>query len=82
MKEMPTLHDAYKARCRIRSMIRETPVIDASEMATRTGAKSVHLKMECLQHTGAFKVRGAANKILSLGDEAKQRGVSGIGPPP
>ncbi len=75
MNEMPTLNDAYKAKCRIKSMVKETPLISASELAKRTGAKSVHLKMECLQHTGAFKVRGAANKILSLGDEAKQRGV-------
>jgi threonine dehydratase len=31
--------------------------------------------MENLQHSGAFKVRGAANKILSLDDQARQRGV-------
>ena len=75
MKEIPKLHDVYTARRRIRSTIRRTPLIDASELAARTGAVSVHLKMECLQPTGAFKVRGAANKILSLGDEAMRHGV-------
>ena len=75
MKQMPTLMDVYQARFRIRSMVRETPLIMAPELAGRSGAQSVHLKMECRQHTGAFKVRGAANKILSLGDDARQHGV-------
>ena len=48
---------------------------DAPELARQTGAKSVQLKMECRQHTGAFKVRGAANKILSLDNDAQTRGV-------
>lgn len=75
MKQMPTLLDVYRARCRIRSMVRTTPLMAAPELAGCSGAQSVHLKMECRQHTGAFKVRGAANKILSLGDDARQRGV-------
>ncbi|MGB5985214.1 MAG: pyridoxal-phosphate dependent enzyme [Desulfobacterales bacterium] len=56
-------------------MIRHTPLMAAAELASRTGARSIHLKMENLQHSGAFKVRGAANKILSLDDQARQRGV-------
>ena len=44
-------------------------------MAEKCGADSVHLKLECLQNTGSFKVRGAANKILSLSGEEKQNGV-------
>jgi threonine dehydratase len=56
-------------------MVRDTPLMTAPELAGRSGAQRVHLKMENRQHTGAFKVRGAANKILSLGDEANQRGV-------
>jgi len=75
MKQMPTLLDAYKAENRIRSMIRETPLMEAPALARQTGAKSIHLKMECRQHTGAFKARGAANKILSLNKEAGTRGV-------
>ncbi len=75
MKQMPTLLDVYQARCRIRSMVRETPLMEAPELAVQRGAQSVHLKMENRQHAGAFKVRGAANKILNLDDDARQRGV-------
>lgn len=73
---MPTLHDAYLAQRRIQPLIWETPLRECRELAERTGAMSVHFKLECLQHTGAFKVRGAANKILGLTDEARQKGVA------
>ena len=75
MRTMPTLHDAYQAHARIKPMVRETPVIASPDLAEKTGARAVHLKLECLQNTGAFKVRGAANKILSLSDEEKEKGV-------
>ncbi|MEE4265695.1 MAG: pyridoxal-phosphate dependent enzyme, partial [Desulfobacteraceae bacterium] len=75
MKEQPTLHDVYQAHARIKPYIVETPLLASTELADITGAQSVHLKLECLQNTGAFKVRGAANKILSLSDEDKQKGV-------
>ena len=75
MDTLPTLHDAYLARNRIAPYIRETPAISAPELAAATGAASVHLKLECLQNTGAFKVRGAANKILGLSDAEKRTGV-------
>lgn len=75
MKRTPTLHDAYLARPRIKPLIWQTPVIASSDLAEKTGARTVHLKLECLQNTGSFKVRGAANKILSLSDEEKKKGV-------
>jgi len=75
MTKQPTLHDVYGAHARIKPLIVDTPLLASAELADKTGAQSVHLKLECLQHTGAFKVRGAANKILSLGDDARQRGV-------
>jgi len=56
-------------------MILQTPLSASTDLAGKTGARAVHLKLECLQNTGAFKVRGAANKILSLSDEEKKRGV-------
>jgi threonine dehydratase len=73
---MPTLHDAYLAQRRIRAMVWETPLRACDDLAEATGARSVHLKLECLQHTGAFKVRGAANKILGLSEEERQKGVA------
>jgi threonine dehydratase len=75
MSPMPTLLDAFRARHRISSVVRRTPLVAAPELAERTGAAGVHLKLECRQPTGAFKVRGAANKILGLDAEAKGRGV-------
>jgi threonine dehydratase len=75
MEILPTLHDGFQARARIQSLIWETPLIPSPNLANRIGASNLHLKLECLQHTGSFKVRGAANKILSLTDEEKDRGV-------
>ncbi|MGD2271976.1 MAG: threonine/serine dehydratase [Desulfobacterales bacterium] len=75
MKKMPTLHDAYRAHSRIKPLIWQTPVIASPDLAEITGARAVHLKLECLQHTGSFKVRGAANRILGLSDKEKQKGV-------
>jgi len=76
MNEMPTLLDAYQASRRIQSMVWETPLTASPELVRRTGAARVHLKLECLQHTGAFKVRGAANKILGLAAEERLKGVA------
>ena len=75
MRGMPTLHDAHQAHARIKQMIWETPLIVSHDLAQKTGARAVHLKLECLQNTGSFKVRGAANKIVSLSDEEKRKGV-------
>ena len=75
MENIPTLHDAYKAHTRIRSMIWKTPLIPSPDLAAQAGAGQVHLKLECMQNTGAFKVRGAASKILSLSDEERKKGV-------
>jgi threonine dehydratase len=75
MKTMPTLHEAYQAHARIKRMVRRTPLINSPDLGRKTGARALHLKLECLQITGAFKIRGAANKILSLSDEEKKKGV-------
>jgi len=75
MPSLPTLHDAYAAQARIRPLVRETDLIDAADLAGKCAAGRVCLKLECLQNTGAFKIRGAANKILSLDDAEKQKGV-------
>lgn len=72
---MPRLHDVLQARLLIRDMVCSTPLVADAELCRLTGAARVHLKLECLQHTGSFKVRGAANNILSLADEEKKKGV-------
>jgi threonine dehydratase len=66
--------DIIEAEARIRPLVRETPV-DHSLHLSRLGAAEVYLKLEHLQHTGSFKLRGATNKILSLGVEQLRGGV-------
>ena len=69
-----TLQDIYQARQRIASIVRKTPLAYSAELTERTGAK-VYLKLESLQETGSFKIRGATNKILGLTMQEKERGV-------
>ncbi len=59
---------------RLRGRVRETPVDRSPELDRLTGA-TVHLKLENIQHTGSFKLRGAMNKVLSLPDEERRGGV-------
>ena len=68
------LHDIYRAKRHIGSIIRRTPTLFSPEM-TEHASSSVYLKLENLQETGSFKVRGAANKMLNLTSEEKARGV-------
>jgi threonine dehydratase len=75
MTKMPILKDAYTAHTHIKSLIWRTPIVASSNLAQKTAARSVHLKLECLQNTGSFKVRGAANKILNLSEKEKAKGV-------
>ncbi len=69
-----TLQDIFQAKQTITSVARETPLILSDSLTERVGA-NVYLKLETLQETGAFKVRGAANKILNLPEDVKGRGV-------
>jgi threonine dehydratase len=63
-----------EARERIASRIHRTPVISSSQFNEVAG-KEVFFKCENLQRAGAFKIRGATNKIRSLTDDEKSRGV-------
>ena len=62
------------AESRIRAYVRETPLVDSPALSDATGA-SVWLKLENLQHTGSFKLRGATNKLLTLSAADRARGV-------
>jgi len=70
-----TSRDIWKAKQRIAPYITRTPLVYSPELSEKTGA-NVYLKLENLQAIGAFKVRGAANKILSLSSEERANGVS------
>ncbi len=62
------------AEKRIRQHVRETP-LDYSIALSRETKVNVFLKCENLQYTGAFKVRGAINKLLSLTQSQREQGV-------
>ena len=63
-----------QAETRVRPHVRETP-LEPSPVLGELAGREVHLKMENLQHTGSFKVRGATNKLLSMSPEERGRGV-------
>jgi threonine dehydratase len=66
--------EVTKAADIIRQVVVETPVERMEGLATDSGAE-VFFKLENLQKTGSFKLRGASNKILSLTPEQAARGV-------
>ena len=70
----PTLADIEEARQRLAGVARETPVY-SSETFSRIAGRDVWLKAENLQRTGAFKVRGAVNKIATLSSGERAAGV-------
>jgi threonine dehydratase len=72
MVNIDTIKDA---RERISSRVHRTPVITSKQFNKAVG-KEVYFKCENLQRAGAFKIRGATNKIQSLSDEQKSRGVA------
>ena len=74
MKVSEIRDEVEAAEARIRPFIRETP-LEYSNSLSRLGGCWVYLKMENLQLTGSFKLRGAVNKILSLPKEEKLKGV-------
>jgi threonine dehydratase len=69
----PTLADVEAARARIASMVRHTPLA-----ATATVEAPVLLKLESVQETGSFKLRGATNRLLTLDDDQRARGVVAV----
>ncbi len=73
----PTLRDIYLARKRIAPIVRRTQLVPSPSLTELVGV-SVFLKLENLQETGSFKLRGATNKILSLTPEEQQRGVIAV----
>lgn len=73
-KTTVTLNDVCEAARRIKPYVIRTPLMRGRTMDKVLGCK-VYLKPEMLQVTGAFKMRGAMNKILSLSQEERDRGI-------
>ena len=72
---MLTIKLIKEAAARLRGHVHRTPVMTSRSFNERAG-REVFFKCENLQRAGAFKIRGATNKILSLSDEEKRRGVA------
>jgi len=68
------INKIYEAKTRIKNVVVDTPFSYAPHLSELSGSK-VYLKKENLQVTGAFKIRGAYNKIASLSDEQRACGV-------
>lgn len=66
-----TLDDIRTAARRVSAIARITPLVDVSAAAGR----SLFLKCESVQPSGAFKIRGAYNMVAQLTDEERRRGV-------
>lgn len=65
--------DAVLAARRIGAYVRQTP-LDASSWFSRQTGANVYLKLENLQHTASFKLRGAFNKLLTLPHAERRKG--------
>jgi threonine dehydratase len=63
------------AERRIRDHVRETPVEDSPALGQPAGCQ-VYLKLENLQRTGSFKLRGATNKLRSLDHRERSNGIA------
>lgn len=74
MEASVTLESIRTARERIREQIYLSPARHSAGLSELTG-QQVYLKLDNLQRTGAFKERGALNKILTLTAEERERGV-------
>jgi threonine dehydratase len=59
---------------RIAGKVHRTPLLSARQLGERAGI-SLYLKCESFQKTGSFKPRGALNKVLSLSDAERGRGL-------
>ena len=71
------LADVYAARQRLAGLVRRPPLQPSPALSAIAGGE-VRLKLECLQETGSFKLRGATNKLASLDAEARARGVIAV----
>ena len=71
------IDDIRQAAQRIKSFVKRTPLEYSHTLSQHLGT-NVFVKLELFQKTGAFKARGAFNKLLSLSAEERKRGVVAI----
>jgi threonine dehydratase len=74
VRDYPTIQDIREAQERLKPHIKHTPLLRAEKIEKVVGCQ-LYLKPETLQITGAFKIRGALNKALSLSREEIANGI-------
>lgn len=74
---MVTLNDVQSAQRVIAERLRTTPLLRSSRLGERIG-NPLYLKAENFQKTGAFKSRGALNKVANLSPEERERGIIAV----
>ncbi|MCK8825103.1 threonine ammonia-lyase [Fuchsiella alkaliacetigena] len=72
--ELITVNEVRKAAQKIQGVVKKT-ALDYSRSFSNFSGKQVYLKLENLQRTGSFKIRGAYNKIINLDSSEKEGGV-------
>ncbi|PZE25390.1 threonine ammonia-lyase [Curtobacterium sp. MCBD17_028] len=72
--QVPTLDDVEAARVVVEGVARVTPM-ETSQFLGEILGSAVHLKCENLQRTGAYKIRGAYNRLAALDADERRRGV-------
>src|SRR3954465_11541472 len=71
---MVDVYDVERAAEAVAGVARETPVLPAKRLSRQVGGE-IWLKLENLQVTGSFKVRGAINRLSAMTDAERERGV-------
>lgn len=71
---LPTATEIRAAHARITPFVARTPLVHDAELSERAGG-TVLLKLECLQHGGSFKLRGALNAVMALTESARRDGI-------
>lgn len=74
MPEALSLADIQKARQRVASCVRRTPLAASASLSERLKTNA-YAKLELFQKTGSFKVRGVFHKVLGLTPEARAQGI-------
>lgn len=69
-----SLFDIVQAKARIKDQIYATPLTPSPVLSEKTGAE-IWFKVEAMQKTGSFKLRGAFTKLFSLSEEERAKGV-------
>ena len=72
---LTTLHEIKGARNALPSVVRRTPILPLAPESCDIGHEKLFLKAECLQVTGAYKVRAAFNVIRCLSEVERKRGI-------